>query len=182
MALTTTALPYGIRDIKLKPLPAPYTTPGTSVDLPYARTRSFTEGEGDTQELRGDDVVVASRGAGIEGEWELESGGMPVDAGAVINGGTVTETGTTPNQVKTYTKKTTHNKPYFKAFGQIISESGGDVWGVLYKCRATEIEYEFAEGEFYVHNASGNMFGSNEVANLDTMYEIIQHETAAALT
>lgn len=182
MALTTIPIPYGIRDIKLKPLPAPYTTPGTSVDLPYARTMSFTEGEGDTQELRGDDVVVASRGSGIEGEWELEAGGISLDAYAVMNGGSVTETGTTPNQVKTYGKKTSDNKPRFKAFGQSISESGGDLWGVLYNLRTTEMEGEFAEGEFYVTNASGSMFGSLEAAKLEMLYEFVQHETATALS
>ncbi|MFT8046885.1 hypothetical protein ACMYMB_23080, partial [Salmonella enterica subsp. enterica serovar Enteritidis] len=56
-----TSLPYGLRDVKLTPLVNG--VPGTPVDLPNARTLSFSESE-DSEELRGDDKIVATRGKG----------------------------------------------------------------------------------------------------------------------
>ena len=72
MALSTTPLPYGLRDIKLTSYTtdAATTLASTSVDLPYARTLSFSEAEEFT-ELRGDDQVVTTRGQGASVEWEF---------------------------------------------------------------------------------------------------------------
>ena len=58
----TTAIPYGLRDIKITPYTdAAGTVLGSPIDLPYARTLSFTDTE-DFEELRGDDRVVATHG------------------------------------------------------------------------------------------------------------------------
>ena len=56
MPLTTTPLPYGLRDVKITPY-TNSTTLGTPIDLPNSRTFAFTEAE-DFEELRGDDKVV----------------------------------------------------------------------------------------------------------------------------
>jgi hypothetical protein len=150
MALTETPLPYGLRDIKL----TPYTDVAgtildtTSVDLPVARTLSFSDSE-DFSELRGDDRVQAQHGNGAQVEWELESGGLPFEAFKVMAGGTITETGVTPAQKKIFSKKVTDQRPYFRIEGQIISDSGGDLHAVLYRCKATgELSGEFSDGEF----------------------------------
>ena len=122
-----TAIPYGIRDIKVTPYTTPAaTTLGTPVDLPYARTLSWTETE-DFEELRGDDTIITTKGKGPEVEWELEAGGLSLTALKVIDGGTTTESGTTPAIVISYQKKNTESKPFFKIEGQVISDSGGDV-------------------------------------------------------
>ena len=182
MPLTTTALPYGLRDIKI----TPYTneaagTLGTPIDLPYARTLSFSEAEEFT-ELRGDDQVVTTRGRGAAVEWEVESGGLPLEALKVMAGGTITETGTTPAQKKIYSKKATDSRPFFKIEGQVISDSGGDVHCVMDRCRSTgNIEGEFADGEFFLTSASGAALPSLVPSRLGTLYEFIQNETAAAI-
>jgi hypothetical protein len=125
MPLTTHPLPYGLRDVKITPYTdAAATTLGTSVDLPVGRTFSFSEAEEFT-ELRGDDKVVATRGQGSTVEFELESGGISLDAWKVLSGGTLTTTGTAPAQSKKLSKKSTDARPYFKVEGQIISDSGG---------------------------------------------------------
>src|SRR5680860_805238 len=111
----TVALPYGIRDIKLTAYTdtAGTTLDTTSVDLPYARTLSFSEVE-DFTELRGDDRVVAQHGSGPTVEWDLESGGLPFEAFQLMAGGEVTTSGVAPNEVITYAKKTTDARPWFK--------------------------------------------------------------------
>lgn len=171
-----TALPYGLRDVKVAPLD-PDGTPGTMVDLPNAQTLSFTENE-DFQELRGDDKVVAKRGNGPTVDWELDSGGISLEAYAIMNGGTVVTSGITPAVKTTYSKKGTDSKPDFWAEGQAMSESGGDFHMVLYRCKADGgIEGELADGEFWVTQASGT-----GIANLaDDLYDMVENETAIGI-
>jgi hypothetical protein len=183
MPLTTHPLPYGLRDVKITPYTdAAATTLGTSVDLPVGRTFSFSEAEEFT-ELRGDDKVVATRGQGSTVEFELESGGISLDAWKVLSGGTLTTTGTAPAQSKKLSKKSTDARPYFKVEGQIISDSGGDVHCVLPKCKVTDsLEGEFSDGEFMLTNASGTAIGSTLTGQEDVVYEMTQNETAVAIT
>lgn len=177
-----TALPYGLRDVKL----TPYTTDagtalGTSVDLPNARTFSFSEAEEFT-ELRGDDKIVTTRGQGASVEWDLESGGLDFAALKIMAGGTIVETGLTPNQKKVFTKKATDSRPFFKVEGQVISDSGGDVHCVLPRCRATgNIEGEFSDGSFFLTSGSGVALPSLLTGQVDTLYEFVQNEATTAI-
>lgn len=182
MALDTIPLPYGLRDVKLTPYTtAAATTLGTSVDLPNGRTLSFAETEA-FEELRGDDRLVATHGAGPQVEWELEAGGVSLEAVAVMYGGTVSTTGSTPNQVKKLRKKVTDVRPYFKIEGQVISDSGGDLHAVIYRAKATDnLTGEFADGQFFLTGASGVGMPSLEVANLDYVWDFVQNETATAI-
>ena len=176
MALATSALPYGLRDVKLSPI-ADDGTVGTGVDLPAARTFSFSEAE-DFEELRGDDKVVAIRGKGPSVEWDLESGGISLDAYKVMAGGTVTTSGVTPNVAKSLKKLVTDSRPYFQAEGQAISDSGGDFHAVLFKCRASDsLEGEMSDGTFLLTSASGTAIGNDA----DELYEFTHNETATAI-
>lgn len=179
-----TAIPYGIRDIKL----TPYTTAnadvlGTpSVDLPYARTLSWTETE-DFEELRGDDTIVTTKGKGAELEWELESGGLSLPALKVMDGGTITESGTTPAIKISYKKLDTDSKPFFKIEGQVISDTGGDVHLVMDRCRASgDFEGEFTDGEFFLTAGAGVALGSKIATRLGILYEFVQNEAAVTIT
>ena len=183
MALNTIPLPYGLRDVKITPYTdAGATTLGTAIDLPYSRTLSFTEAE-DFEELRGDDEVISVRGKGPGVDWELEAGGISFEAVAAMYGGTVTTTGTTPNQKKTYQKKTSDVRPYFKVEGQAISDSGGDMHGVLDRCRATgDLEGSMEDGSFWTTGAAGRALGSNISGREDVLYEFVQNETATVIS
>jgi hypothetical protein len=183
MPLTTIPLPYGLRDVKITPYTdaAGTTLAGTSIDFPYARTLSFEEAE-DFEELRGDDKVVSTRGKGASVNWDLEGGGLSFEACAAMYGGTVATTGTTPAQVKTWSKKVTDVRPYFKAEGQSISDSGGDVHGVLYKCRATDnLTGEFGDGAYFLTGASGTVIPATLVTKIDALYDFVHNETAIAI-
>lgn len=182
MALNTIPLPYGLRDVKLTPYTTDAgTTLGTAVDLPNSRTLSFSEAEEFT-ELRGDDKVVTTRGQGPSVEWELESGGISFEALKILAGGDIATTGTTPDQIKTFTKKVTDARPFFQIEGQVISDSGGDVHCVLPRCRVSgNIEGEFSDGEFFLTKCDGVALGSNITGAEDVLYEFIQNETATAI-
>jgi hypothetical protein len=176
MANPDLALPYGLRDVKLRPIDAAGVV-GASVDLPAGRTFSFTEAE-DFEELRGDDRTIAIRGKGPKIEWELESGGISLAAYRVMAGGTLTVTGVTPNEKKSFKKLDTDSRPYFQVEGQAISDSGGDFHAVVFKARASDsLEGEMADGQFWLTSASGEGIG-NAAGEL---YEFVQNETAVAI-
>lgn len=177
-----TPLPFGLRDIRLTPFTTDAaTTLGTPVDLPNSRTLSFVESE-DFETLRGDDKDVATHGAGPKVEWELEAGGVPFEAIKVMYGGTITDSGTTPNKKRILSKKVTDQRPYFKIEGQMISDSGGDMHIVIYKAKATDnLEGEAGDGQFMLTGASGIGLPSTVVADVDKAWDFVQNETAVAI-
>lgn len=176
------ALPYGLRDIKVRDLGVNGDTPGSAVDLPVAQTFTFTEST-DSSTLRGDDVEVAEHDNGPSLEWEMSAGGIAMEALAVINGGTVTETGVTPNVVREYVKLTTDTKPYFKVEGQSMNDNGGDTHGTVFRAKTTgDIEYTAEDGEFMVPSFSGKGLGSLEAGLEDRLYKWTHNETVTDIS
>jgi hypothetical protein len=174
-------LPFGLRDVKLKPL-SDANILGTPVDLPVSRTFSFSDTE-DFEILAGDDATAASHGSGPTCEWELESGGLNFEAFKVMSGGTITSSSTTPTMKKVYSKLTTDSRPYFQAEGQAISDSGGDIHGIVYRCKATgSLEGEFGNGAFFLTAASGTGYGDTVgTTPTNKLYDFVQNETAVAI-
>lgn len=167
------ALPYGLRDVKLRPLVGG--VPGAAVDLPNSQVFSFEDTE-EFDELRGDDRVRARRGKGPSVSWSLENGGISLEAYKVLAGGTLTESGVTPNQIKKFSKKDTDSRPEFMVEGKSISESGGDFHCVLFRCKAEgRISGEMSDGVFYVTKCEGSALGR---VSDSTIYEFTQNETA----
>lgn len=176
MPISFQPIPFGLRDVKLRSLTGE--TAGASVDLPNARTFSFGETE-DFEELRGDDGIAAVRGLGASVDWELEGGGISLEAVKTMYGGTIIESGVTPNQVKTFRKVETDARPYFQVEGQAISDSGGDFHVLLYRCRCTgELSGELADGSFWLTGASGRAIGRTSDKRV---YDMIQGETVTAI-
>lgn len=177
MALPGYALPYGIRDLKLRSIDAAGVVSSTEVDIPAARTLSFTESEA-FDELRGDDIAFASHGNGPTVSWDLEGGGISLDAYVIMAGGIVTTTGTTPAIKKTYSKLGTDSRPYFQIEGQVISDNGGDVHALIYKCKATgDLGGDFGEGSFFLTGASGTGYPDAS----SKLYDFVHNETAIAI-
>jgi hypothetical protein len=179
-----TPLPFGLRDVKIIPYTDATATAlsATRIDFPNARTFEFEEAE-DFEELRGDDSVVATHGNGPAVNWSLEGGGYSAEAVQAMYGGTIVSSGTTPNQIKRLRKKKTDVRPYFKVEGQVMSDSGGDVHGVVWRCKATDsFTGTWADGQFWLTGASGVGLGCLIAgADLDVVWDIIQNETATAI-
>lgn len=181
MALGAYALPFGLRQVKLTPIdPATGALiPDEAAMLPASRTFSFTETE-EFEELQGDDRTVASHGAGPTVDWELEGGGISLAVWAILSGATVTDSGVSPAAVRKLTKKTSQARPYFQVEGRAISDNGGDVHGVVYRCKADgDLEAELSNGSFALTNASGKGYGDETTENL---YDWIHNETPVPLT
>ncbi|MGX9924105.1 hypothetical protein ACWIG4_30125 [Streptomyces sp. NPDC002248] len=174
------SLPFGLRDVKLFPVDqATGIRTGEGVDLPSSRTFSFKETV-ESEELTGDDVVQASHDYNPKVEWELESGGVPFEAYAIMAGGSVTTSGTTPAQVKTFSKRKNESRPYFEVEGQAISDSGGDLHARIYRCKADgDLEGGFEGGSFTLTKAAGKGYG--QVEEDGVLYDWIQNETVTPI-
>lgn len=179
--LSIPATPYGMRDIKLTGYvdAAGTVLEAESVDLPIARTLTWTESES-FAELRGDDRVAASHGNGAALAWEMESGGIPFEAFKIMAGGEIATSGSGSTLKKVYAKKVTDLRPYFRIEGQAISDSGGDVRTVLHRCKATgDLTGGFTDGEFTLTNASGvgHAMPSGDFA--DELYQFIHNASVS---
>jgi hypothetical protein len=177
MTLTSPVLPYGLRDVKLTPINSDGSL-GTPVDLPAAQTLSFSEAE-EFETLRGDDRDVAIHGKGPKVNFDLEAGGISLEAWQVLTGGTLSDLGATPNQTKTLTKLVTESRPYFQIEGQSINDVDGDTHVLIYKCKVTDtLEGEFADGAFFITSCSGEALGNAS----DQLYTITWNETSSTIT
>lgn len=180
MALAGYSLPFGLRQVKLTPISeAGVLMTAEAQMLPASRTFSFSETE-DFETLEGDDRTVASHGAGPTVDWELEGGGISLAIWKILSGGTVTLTGSSPNQVRTFTKKTSDSRPYFQVEGRAISDNGGDFHMVVYRCKAdSDLEAELSNGSFLLTSASGKGYGNESTEEL---YKFTQNETATPIS
>ncbi len=172
------SLPFGLRDVKIWALDSAGARVTPGVDLPVAQTFSFKETVSSAQ-LMGDDVVVASHTYDPVVEWELDAGGYSLPAVAILAGGTLTTTGTTPAQINKLAKLTTDQRPYFEVEGQAISDSGGDMHCIVYRCKCDgDLDGKFDNGNFAITKCTGKAYGRLDNAKL---YDFVQNETAIAI-
>jgi hypothetical protein len=175
----TNNLAYGLHDLQGKPISAAGVL-GALVDFPGSQEFAFTEAE-DFETLRGDDGVLAIRGKGAMVDFDFSTGGVPLEAWSMISGATLTTTGVSPSQVKKLAKTGNSVRPYFKIEGQALSDSGGDVHGVVYRCRCNkDIKGTMADGAFWITSAGG--MGIPDANNGQALYDLIWNETVALIT
>jgi hypothetical protein len=180
--LSGTALPYGLRDVRLTPYTdaSALVLAATGIDLPNAQTFTFSDNE-NFEDLRGDDHTVTSHGNGSEVDWELGAGGLSFEAWQAMNGGTVTTTGVTPNQIKKYSKNITDQRPSFRIEGQSISDSGGDLHALIYRCKATgELTGSLEDGKFWITDAKGKGY-ANYASPVGQLYDFVQNESVVPI-
>lgn len=181
-----TALPFGLRRLVLTPYTDQTCTAlGVAVRLPVARTLSFSE-TGESEELRGDDEVVASHESAPTVEWDLESGGIDFPAYCVLSGAKLKDLA----GGQRLRKKVTHTRGYFMIEGQSINDSGGDLHCVIYRAKCNDtIEGEFADQSFFLTSASGIGYGClmgdpnslDEDGLFGTVYDFVQNDQVTSI-
>lgn len=163
--------PFGLRNIVLK-------NGATTVTLPAARTLTFKE-RVKSGEFQGDDTVQGVHSYPELAEWEIEHGGISLEAYALMTGRTVVSAGVTPDQTKTLTGKAADLFPYFEIYGQSIGDEGADDVHVhLFKAKLTEAPNgDFKYGEFFATKIKGSAVddGTNGI------FEFVQEETSTVL-
>jgi len=90
-------------------------------------------------------------------QWEFHSAKISLDVLAILEGGSITPSGTTPNQVNTYSVSTSSAPKYFKIEGKTNYSAGevGDFHFILYKCKANSVQVEFSTQDYAIVSASG---------------------------
>lgn len=163
---------FGLRDVKVTNI-----TGTTQKDLPVSRTlglRVRLKGG----ELSGDDALKAVVSFVEAVEWELEAGGIDLDALAIMVGNATVVAGTTPSETTTLSFDAGDDMPYFKLYGKSLGDGSDDVHVKLFKCKCTgQIEGSFQDGQFYITRCSGIAIDDGTNGIMD----IVQNETAATL-
>lgn len=89
--------------------------------------------------------------------WSFANAKVSLDALNILEGGTITTTGTTPNEVHTFTLTDDSEPKYFKLEGKInySTDSIGDFHLVLYKCKALDIQVGYRAQNYAIVSAAG---------------------------
>ena len=166
-------MPFGLCQLKLIGV----TNAGT-VTLPVGQKLKFKERVA-SAELKGDDVIKAVASMSEGAEWEIEAGGLSLEAYALMTGRTVTASGTTPAGTVSLKAGTGfHAFPYFKVYGKVLGVGLDDVHCKLHKCKLTSgVEGSFENGKFFATAIKGVAVddGTNGA------FEFVQNETATVL-
>lgn len=164
--------PFGLIDVKVYPLPT-----GAGVALPVQRVLKFKETV-QSGTLRGGGGIAAVQTLADAVEWELEAGGISLEAYAVITGRTPTTSGSTPNRIKALVGDAAQNFPYFIIRGKALDDATGDAWVTIWKAKITDaLSGDFADGQFWVSSCKGIGVDDGTVG----IWSILQHETATSL-
>lgn len=174
-------LPFGCRDCKLWKWNGGTLDPAANaVDVPRIRTVELNVVR-DSTTLEGDDVKVATHtfAKGLEGS--IEAGGINPAVLAVLERGTVTTTGMTPNRVTTYAVRGNQTEDYFKLEAQIYADDGGDTHFIAWRVKATNgPNYSFTQGEFTL--TACDLEGVfDESVTPSRLYDIVQNETVTPI-
>lgn len=163
---------FGLSDVKITDID---TT--TQEDLPVGRTLTFRE-RVRSGELSGDDQLVAVVSFSEAVEWELEAGGISLDAYAMMTGRTPDVSGSTPNEITTLTASGAESFPYFQIYGKSQGDDGDDIHVKIWKAKVMGgIEGNFQDGQFFITRCSG--IGVDDGTN--GIWDLVQHETAEDL-
>lgn len=112
--------------------------------------------------------------------WEFRSAKINLDVLKILEGGDYQSSGTTPNQIYTYTLLGSNTPKYFKMEGQIKYSAGeiGDFHFRLLKCKANSVQIEHSTQDYAIVSASGIAIPT---INNNKIKELLINETASAI-
>jgi len=176
MALATHGeMPYSIMDAKVYPYAAG--VPGTAKDMPGIR-RIEMEAQIEETEHRGDNQILAVAASFSSVDLTIEVGQLNLDAIAALSGGTVATSGTTPDQIRTLTRKSDDNLADYQIKAKTNSRTidGGATWLTFPRCQwVGGPSYSMEDNEFPVIEIT-----CRAVPNAtNVIYIVSQYENAA---
>lgn len=167
-----TVYPYGLRELKV-------VAGSTVVSAPAAQTLKFKE-KMTNATLRGNDGDVVTSALVDSVEWELSTGGYPLDFIAALTGRSVVAGGSGSAETMTLTGSRGDVMPYVVIYGKIVGDDADDVHVKLYRAKVIEgADGTFADGQFYVTSMKGMAVGDPN--NSNKIYDVVRNETATAL-
>ena len=113
--------------------------------------------------------------------WAFSNAKVSLDALNILEGGTVTTSGTTPNEIHTFTLSEDSEPKYFKLEGKIdySTDAIGDFHLVLYKCKALQVEVAYRAQNYAIVSAAGIAIPT---VNNSKIRDYVMNETAAAIS
>lgn len=178
---------YAVEDAKIYELTADPAggspTYGAAIDIPGVKTVGIGGSVNNTT-LRGDNSMLDSFSVLESVEVSMEWAKISLDAQALMLGGTVTDTGTTPNELATMARARTDRLKYFKLEAKTPADGvdpvGGDAHLVFYKCILSGFpESGLAEEDFQTQSVS---LMAVPLISDDAWWDVVINETAAALS
>ena len=167
---------YGDRPFGLRQVVITDDAGGTGVALPRALMLHVTP-RVQAVEFEAEGVIVGASAVVVAADWELEAGGISLEAWAKLTGLTVTQAGATPNRTWSMAGAGGAAFPYVRVYGRAVGDGGSDdVYCRLYRCKLASIEGTFRRGEFFISSAAGVA-----VKHSSGVFEFVQRETAASL-
>jgi len=172
-------MPYSIMDAKVYPYAAG--VPGSAKDMPGVR-RVEMESEVEETEHRGDNQILAVAASFNSVDLTIELGQMNLDALAALSGGLVENTGTTPDQIRTLTRKSTANLADYQIKARTTSRTvdGGATWVTFPRCQwVGGPSYAMEDNEFPVIEVTCRAVpGASDVLYIISQYENATTEIA----
>lgn len=182
MALSRVTKLYGVADAKIFPLTSDTTsalTYGAAIDVPGIQSVKLTPNYED-KELKGDDAVLEADTKLLSIDFSFQHAKLSFDALAVLEGGTVADSGVSPNQKSTYSQTTASKPQYFKFEAQVryVDIAAGDVHLVLYKAKAGKVDIEVKGDDYVIASVSGKAIGTIKDGKVK---DIVINETEVAI-
>jgi hypothetical protein len=171
-------IPYSITDCKVYPYSGG--SAGSAKDVPGIR-RVEIGAQVEEAEHRGDNQVLAVAASISSFDLTIEVGQQNLEALAAMAGGTVTTAGTTPNQTRTLTRKSTDVVADFalKATAPSKSSDGGSAVIELPRCQwVGGPSLAMADNEFPVTEVSARAIPDSS----SQLYKLIQYEGVTTLS
>lgn len=168
-------MPYSIMDAKVFPYSAG--VPGTAKDMPGIR-RVEMDSQVEETEHRGDNQILAVAASFNSVDLTVELGQMNLDALAALSGGLVATSGSTPDQIRTLTRKTTDVLADYQIKAKTLSKTvnGGQTWTTFPRCQwVGGPSYAMEDNEFPVIEVTCRAVPATD----NTLYIISQYENAA---
>lgn len=187
MPISHTTKLYAVEDAKIYELTgdpsggAP--TYGAAIDVPGIKVVGIGGSVNNTT-LRGDNSLLDSFSVLENVEVSMEWAKLSLDAQAIMLGGTVTDSGTTPNQLATYARARTDKLKYFKIEAKTpvdgVDPVGGAAVLKFYKCIISGFpEGGLAEEDFQTQSVE---IMSMPLISNNAWWDVIIQETSAALS
>lgn len=107
------------------------------------------------KDLRGDEVVLDRYSKLDSINWSFTNAIMSLDAFKVLYGGEIVLSGSGSAETQTFTLRGLDLPKYFYMEAQTLYSDAGDVHVVLYKCKASKIDYELKGEDYALVSVSG---------------------------
>jgi len=159
MTLATQSVLLGLDDSKISALTADTSsalTYAASIDVPGIQNISL-QSNYQQKSLYADEKVRDYYAQFDSVSWVINNAQVSLNVLTILEGGSITSSGTSPNQVNTYTLSNSSIPQYFKLEGKVnySSSTVGDFHMVLYKCKVGKLQVLYKCQNYAVVSATG---------------------------